>query len=195
MKKRPIAYSTNELDWVKTHCSLSAPELHSQFCKTFNRDDVSKDNIVSLRKRNGWKTGRTGKFEKGHIPSPNAYPKGPNKGSFKKGSRPHNQLKVGAKVVRDDGYTQIKIAEPNHWRLYHLYLWEQKNGAIPEGQVVSFIDGDKENVELKNLELISRQENLQINRIPIVSDKPEIRESIRLIGKIVAKTNSISQKL
>lgn len=195
MKKPPIYYSATELAWVKNNCTLPAPELHAQFCNTFNRDDVSKDNIVSLRKRNGWKTGRTGHFEKGHVPSENARPKGPNKTSFKKGQRPHNHLEVGSKVLRDDGYLQIKTAEPNHWKLYHLFLWEKQNGAIPEGKILSFLGGNKTNCDLDNLELITRQESLQINRLSVISETPEIRHSIRLIGKIVARTNALQHKI
>ncbi|AWX99535.1 hypothetical protein A8139_05650 [Marinomonas primoryensis] len=195
MKKPPIPYSATELAWVKCNSTLSAPELHAQFCQAFNRDDVSKDNIVSLRKRNGWKTGRTGHFEKGHVPSENARPKGPNKTSFKKGQRPHNHLEVGSKVLRDDGYLQMKIAEPNHWKLYHLHLWEKRNGAIPAGKIVSFIDGDKKNFKPGNFELINRKENIQINRLAGLSDAPEARQSVRLLGKLIVKTHEIQKSI
>jgi hypothetical protein len=191
MKKKPIAYSQAELNWVKENCTLTAPNLHAQFCEKFNRDDVSKDNIVSLRKRNGWKTGRSGRFEKGNIPPPSARPKGPNKGSFKKGMRPHNHLPVGSKVTRSDGYIQIKTAEPNKWQLLHIMLWEKNNGPVPEGKVLSFIDDEKSNCKPENLELITRQESLQINRIDIPFSTPETRQTVKIMGKLIAKTHAI----
>lgn len=83
---------------------------------------------------------------------------------FKKGQTPHNCYnEVGKVTVRKDsgiaaGYKYICIL-PGKWELYHRYLWQQTNGAIPQGYCLWFIDGNTMNCDINNLECISRKEN------------------------------------
>lgn len=65
MKGRAIPYSQQEMQWLHDNHKLMISDYHQQFCDTFNRTDVSKVNLNSLRKRKGWRTGRTGHFHKG----------------------------------------------------------------------------------------------------------------------------------
>lgn len=82
---------------------------------------------------------------------------------FKTGGRPHNALPVGSEIVRDDGYLQRKVAEPDVWRFSHHIVWEENFGPIPEGMVVTFLDGDRSNLDPANLFLISKAENWSLN--------------------------------
>ena len=82
---------------------------------------------------------------------------------FKTGGRPHNALPVGSEIVRDDGYRQRKVAEPNVWRFSHHIVWEENFGPVPEGMMVTFLDGDKSNLDPENLFLISQEENRNLN--------------------------------
>ncbi len=184
-----ISYSKDELDWVSKNRTLPFSELHDGFCKLFNRNDVSAINLNALRKRNGWKTGRTGRFEKGNIPLPNARPKGPNATTFKTGHRPHNWKPIGSSRISKDGYLEVKISEPKTWAQVHVLIWHAVYGEIPDGHCVVFKDGDKTNTDPNNLELITRNENLQINRLRCSSQPQEIRPVVRNIGKLIAKTN------
>lgn len=74
---------------------------------------------------------------------------------FKKGGRPWNTKPVGAERVTSVGFIQVKVAQPNCWRLKHLVTWEKAHGPLPEGRKIDFIDGDRQNVCLENLMLIS----------------------------------------
>tara|TARA_R110002049_G_scaffold282589_3_gene462437 strand:+ start:307 stop:897 length:591 start_codon:yes stop_codon:yes gene_type:complete len=195
MKGAPISYSAPELCWLSDNRKLPITEYHEKFCQAFNRDDVSKTNLHSLRKRKQWKTGRTGRFEKGNIPHPDARMKGPNKTSFKKGSRPHNWKVVGSTRVSKDGYVEVKISEPKTWVQLHTIIWSAEHGDIPESHCVVFIDGDKSNVKLENLELITRAEHLQINKLLGAHSLPEARECLRTMGKINAKCGDIKRKV
>ena len=38
---------------------------------------------------------------------------------------------------------------------YHRWVWEQEHGPIPEGFRVYFLDGDRRNCRIENLELVS----------------------------------------
>ncbi|WP_281645523.1 HNH endonuclease signature motif containing protein [Parendozoicomonas sp. Alg238-R29] len=187
-KGRAISYSQAELDFIKANCQLPTTEQFQMFQERFNRPDVSFENLNSLRKRNGWLSGRTGQFEKGNIPSPNARPKGPNKTSFKKGSKPANWKPVGSERISKDGYIEIKVAEGMHqWRLKHLVEWEKDNGPLPDGFCLIFRDRNKTNTDPSNLELISRNANLQINRLRCSSMPEEVQPTVRLIGKLNAQ--------
>ena len=191
MKGKQIIYSKEELDWISNNRTLMRPDLHRLFCEEFSRVDVSAINIHSLRTRNGWKTGRTGQFKKGNIPHPNARPKGANRTSFKKGNKPHGWKPLGSSRFSKDGYIEIKISEPRTWALLHIMIWIAANGKIPEGHCVVFKNGDKTIVEINNLELITRNENLQINRLQCSSRPLEVRPVVRAVGKLVAKTNEM----
>ncbi len=183
MKGRPIKYSADELAWIKANCTMDRREAVSIFNERFGRD-IALVNFNSLCKRKGWLTGRTGRYEKGNVPHPNARPKGPNSGSFKKGNRPHNAVEVGTKVKSTDGYWKVKVAEPDVWEWIHRRNWEQANGPLSEGDVVLFIDGDMDNYELDNLKLIDRATLARLNYQDFSSLPTEFRESAILIAQI-----------
>lgn len=73
---------------------------------------------------------------------------------FKAGHRPHNQREVGTECVHSDGYVYLRIESgcvPKH-----RHVWEQAHGPVPDGHVVAFRDGNRQNCSLDNLQLISR---------------------------------------
>ena len=82
---------------------------------------------------------------------------GINSGRVKKGSIPLNYCPVGSEKVLKSGYILIKTGDPGIWELKHKYIWEQKYGKIPEGYVLLFADGNKQNVTLENLRIVSRK--------------------------------------
>jgi hypothetical protein len=91
---------------------------------------------------------------------------------FKKGHISPNLKPIGhERICSKDGITLIKVAEPNpytgsatRYRPKHHVVWEAANGPIPKGMVVRFVDGDKANVNLDNLEMVTKKLNLQLNR-------------------------------
>ena len=188
MKGRAHRYTSAELAFVKRHCTLPRKKLHQRFVAKFDRHEVKEHSIKQLCLRNGWLTGRNGQYKQGHIPLPNAHAKGPNKGSFKKGQVSLNARAVGATRINVEGYIEIKTRQPRTWEQLHAVNWRTKNGPVPKGMCISFIDGDKNNTQLDNLELISRNVNLQINRLQHPSQSPELRQVIRTTGKLMAKT-------
>lgn len=191
MKGIKIAYSQKELDYVKLNCQMSIDDLHRCFCETFNRNELSKQNISSLRKRNGWLTGRSGKFKVGQKKIKGSGAKSANKTSFKKGGMPHNHKPVGSERVTKDGYIEVKIKEPKKWRLKHLHLWELINGEVPKGYCLRFIDNNKLNFSMENIELIRRAENMITNTLTRKLGE-ENKTTVRLIAKIKDKTNQIN---
>lgn len=194
MKGKAIKYSEREISWLSKNRTLPISEYHQKFLSEFAREDVTACNLHSLRKRNGWKTGRTGRYEKGNIPHPDARPKGPNKTSFKKGNKPHNWKPSGSQRISKDGYIEVKTGEPGKWEQLHVLSWLSKRGKIPNGYCVAFKNGDKSDVSIENLELISRNENLQINKLNSLQFPIEIRPTVRVIGKIAAKGHELTRR-
>jgi len=139
--------------------------------------------------------GESCRFGKGHVPH-NKGDKGWQAGGrsqqtqFKPGHRGGRaeQLHrpVGSERVTEDGYLQRKTNEdmPFHhrWKMVHNLLWEEAHGKKPAGHIVVFKNGNKQDLGLDNLELISRAENMRrntIHRYPA-----ELKKTIRLAGKL-----------
>ena len=138
-------------------------------------DHFGGKRIAAALKRYGIKTGRTGRFEKGCVP--------PNKGKswdefmspegqersratcFKPGNMPHNgHQPIGTERVNRDGYVEVKVAERktdprsahDNWRPKHHLVYEESNGAVPEGCNVVFADRDRSNFDPGNLVAVPR---------------------------------------
>ena len=130
-------------------------------------------------------TGRTGRFEKGSVPhnkgKKGKCAKGCEKTWFRKGHVPKNHRQVGSERVNVDGYIEIKVAEPNVWKLKHRVVYEEHHGKIPHGHIVIFRDGNRCNTSVENLRLISRGVNAMLNHTGLCEYKGELKEtSIRI---------------
>lgn len=170
MKGHRIEYSKAELRWLEANRTMVIGEYRRAFCAKFGRR-IKAANLNALRKRMGWKTGRTGCFAKGEIPHnkgkkccagqggrhPNA-----RKTQFKKGNLPHNTNYLGHERLSKEGYIEISVGETNphtgferRYVLKHRWLWEKARGPVPEGMVLK-CKGDKQNTDPSNWELIPR---------------------------------------
>ncbi len=169
-----ITYSEDERAFIKANCTLPRKELTEKFNQTFGRD-ISRGNIEALCTRNKWLTGRSGRFSEGHTP----WNKGVHfkvggsnpKTRFKPGRKPHTWRPVGTEKIDGDGYLLRKVRDDaplgmakKNWKPVHVIIWEEHNGAVPEGHIVRFRDGDRTNLDIGNLVLITRKENAIINK-------------------------------
>lgn len=84
------------------------------------------------------------------------------KTQFKTGNVPHNANYDGHERISKDGYVEIRVSAGNY-RLKHIVEWEKVNGTIPQGNVLSCVDGNKENTEPTNWKMISRSELMKRN--------------------------------
>ena len=130
------------------------------------------------------------RFHKGHIPqnkgkkvSPEVYEK-MSPTMFKKGHISENKREVGAERVNVYGYIEIKVAEPNVWRLKHRIVWEQHNGVIPPGYNVQFKNHNTQDCRIENLYLISKAEQMRNENSLIAKYPKELQDVIRLKGVV-----------
>ena len=128
------------------------------------------------------------RFHKGHIPtnkgkkvSPEMYER-MRATMFKKGRINENKREVGSERVNVYGYIEIKVAEPNKWKLKHRIIWEQANGEIPKGYNVQFKNHNPQDCRIENLYLISRADQIAKENSYWAKYPKEIQELIHLKG-------------
>lgn len=203
MKGRFIPYSADELAWLEANRTLVISDYHREFCRVFGRDNVTAVNLHALRKRKGWRTGRTGHFAKGSEPANKGkqFPTAathPNcrRTQFKRGQEPRNTKYAGHERVSKDGYVEISIEETNphtgyHRRyvLKHKWLWEQANGPLPAGFALKCL-GDRLNTDPSNWEAVPRAMLPLLNggrhktRIAFDEAPDELKPTIMAVAKL-----------
>ncbi len=193
-------YSLEEDKFLKNNVKgITLKELTGKFNKTFKLS-LSESSIANRKNKLGLSSGiKGGQFQKGHIPinkgkkwddymSKEAQEQS-RKTTFKKGNVPHNQRPIGSERISKDGYIEIKIKESNEFVLKHRWLWEQKNGKIPKDKILIFLDGNKLNLDLDNLALISRNENLTMNSNKLRYQYKELTKAGINLAKVIIKAN------
>lgn len=174
-------------------------ELADLFNQKFNTNITSRT-IKSYKANNKLNSGLTGKFRKGQTPH--------NKGKkmpkevyekvkhtmFAKGNVPPNHRPVGSERISKDGYIEVKVAEPNKWRLKQRVVYEEAKGKIPEGCPIIFLDGNKRNFDIDNLRCITRSELLYLNCNGL-NNSNEITETGILMARLDRTKNKKKQEL
>lgn len=174
-------------------------ELADLFNQKFNTNITSRM-IKSYKANNKLNSGLTGKFRKGQTPH--------NKGKkmpkevyekvkhtmFAKGNVPPNHRPVGSERISKDGYIEVKVAEPNKWRLKQRVVYEEAKGKIPEGCTIIFLDGNKQNCNIDNLKCITRSELLYLN-CKGLNNSNEITETGIIMARLDRTKNKKKQEL
>lgn len=150
----------------------------------------------------GDQKGASSRFQKGHEPAN----KGLRRPGYSPGKMASTQFKpgvrqgvavdlykpVGTRRISKDGYHEIKINDDmplqKRWRFVHLVLWEEHLGPLPKGFCVTFKNGDKNDIRIDNLALISRAERMRRNSYHTNYPK-EICQVIQLRGAVIAAIN------
>lgn len=178
----------------------STAELVEAVNDKFGSGTIGIRQMKAYKKNHGINTGLTGQFEPGHIPvnkgkkmSAEVYAKAAPT-MFKKGDIPANHMNIGEYTHTTEGYLVRKVQEQGtQWERFefvHRKVWKEHNGPIPEGKMVSFLDGDKDNCNIDNLVLIDNHENLELNRSKLRFSEAEFTKA----GLAVAKVKIAVQK-
>lgn len=86
---------------------------------------------------------------------------------FKKGQKSNKKVEIGTikeRCVKGVKRNFIKIAEPDVWQRYYVYLWEKENGKIPKGCVIHHINKIPNDDRIENLVCLTRSEHMNIHR-------------------------------
>lgn len=143
--------------------------------ETFNvrKSQEYLDSPKAQRLRRGDNIGEEFRFKKGNVPFNKGVKgisyEGSKATQFGKGSKPANYKPVGTiRFIRDktDGYFEMKMADGmRQWKLLHRVIWERLNGAIPANHIVIFLDGNPKNLNIKNMALMTKAQNMKRNTV------------------------------
>ena len=138
-----VKWSDKEKEYLKEitpghHYAEIVELMNKKFDREFTFELVK--NAIGRYKLN---TGFNGRFKKGNVPANKGQKgvcaKGAEKGWFKKGQVSINHKPVGSERIDVDGYTLIKVSEPNKWQLKHRVIYEKAYGPIPSNMAVIFL--------------------------------------------------------
>lgn len=170
-------YTEEQIEFVRRaylEDGLSGPEVAKAFNRKF--DDNRSDHAISgMIQRRGFRRSR--KLER--------------------------VLNIGDETLcRSTGYITVKTEGPAHnmktkrnYRYKHLVVWEAYNGPVPDGHVVRFLDGNKQNCSIENLGLFSRSESVYMNLLDYNEVVAEARETVILLAKLKARTMELSRSI
>lgn len=130
-------------------------------------------------------------FKKGNIPwnkGLKGWQKNKPKNLFKKGHLPWNTHPIGTEKNDKDGYVRVKVnnefgSRRKNWKLKQHVIYEKHHPNIKIGKTdrIIFLDGNKRNFDINNLELITLREQVSLIKFGKLSDPEETRALLQLI--------------
>lgn len=190
------AYPNTDTAELATELGVSVTQLYHRANKLQLKK--SAEYMTELTRRataNAVKTGTASRFKPGQTPWNKGIPfnaKGRSAETrFRPKSLPHNHRPLGSERTSKDGYLQRKMTEtgypPRDWVPVHHLVWTADGNDIPKGHRVVFRDGDKTNIVIANLELITIAELMRRNSYHNYG--PEISAVVQLRGAITRQIN------
>ena len=209
--------TTPEMDsFIREHLKGTGHQAMADLLNETFGTSFTKEQIKGYYARNKLDSGLTGYFEKGHEPENKGKkwdeymsPEGQENSrrtQFKPGHIPHNGgTPVGTIRLRHDHmkrpgskpYYWEKTAQPNVWRLKHQLVWEEHNGPIPEGCIITFANGDTLDYRIENLVLTTKAQNAVRNHLGLKGSDKETAETANKIADLkiaIGKAKRPSQK-
>lgn len=197
-RRRMAAISDTELKWLQDNCTKPIADYHSGFCGEFDRADLSAEQLHSLRKREGWKTGRTGRFAKGNVPWTQGKKLPFNANRARTQFKPGERTGVAAEIYKPIGFERVSggylvrkihdgLPMQSRWRAVHLLNWEAIHGPVPKDKRLKCLDSNKLNTDPSNWELVP------VGMLPRLNNKSgrsydsapaELKPSIMALAKL-----------
>lgn len=174
-------------------------EIQAEVLRVFGWEPTQVQ-IAGFIKNHKIRTGFTGRYEKCHVSHnkgvkmlPEQYEKS-KPTMFKPGQLPPNTDPVGTEKMLSDGYiwvkidNQLRVKKHVNWRQKHRLVWEEAHGPIPKGKMIIFLDGDRTNCNLDNLEAVTKAENAMLNKFGYRSENGQLTrvalDTVKLLDKI-----------
>lgn len=195
--KRFIA-TEEQSEFIKNNVKgLGNAELANLFNEKFGTD-VTMTQIRSFKNNRNLKSGLDGRFKKGNIPfnkgKKGVCGKGCEATQFKKGHKPVNYKPVGSERINVYGYIEVKVADPNKWRLKQRVVWEEHYGEIPNGYSILFLDRNKQNLDINNLVLVSKKQLAFLNNNKLIKEDKELTKTGLIIADLLIKISDAEKE-
>lgn len=200
-KGGPIKFTQEIIEFIRQNVSTYTDKQIAELINNKWLLDINEQSITNIKVKNGIKTGfGRCQFVKGHQTWNKGKKLGPDytKGrmaetQFKKGGFSPNRVPIGTERINRDGYHEVKIddgKQNKNWVLKHRLIWEKHNGPIPAKHRVVFLDGDKNNLDVSNLELMTYGQTAIMSKRNLFYKNPELTKIGSLIAEIEIKSNS-----
>ena len=168
-----MKFNNREKQWIlNNYVGKTSLDIANDFNREFKKN-ITKKQIQNFKKSRHLKSGINTQFKKNQIP--------------------YNKKKIGDEFVSGDGYTYIKISEPDKWVLKQRYIYEENVGKIPKGHSVIFADSDKTNFKKNNLILVSDRDKLIAKNQLLIFEDAELTKTGLLIAKLINETHDKSK--
>lgn len=167
------AWNEDEIEFLKTIIKENEYfKVIELFKEKFNKD-ITKNQIIVFKRKYNIRCNNNGRYKKGNIPY-KIKPIGTETTVYEKGVKT----------------TYIKV-DKNKWKRKQVYIWEQHYGKKPESDVIVFLDGNRDNFDINNLEKITRHEsNIMAGNKAYFKDKELNKTSIE-IAKLMSKAGDM----
>lgn len=209
--QRQKIYPQGMYEFVRDNSwGVSSAEMSRMIKEKFDFD-YSPTAVKQFRQRWGIRSGVTGWYQKGHPPGTKGKTleeicKGdPDKlarvmaTQYKKGNKPENELPIGTITKTTAGFVirkkAMKGSFADRWEYMHRVVWEEHHGPVPDGSMIIFKDGNKENYDISNLMLISRSITGAMAKAGYydITD-PELKEVAAKVAELKVTTNKIKRR-
>lgn len=151
--------------------------LNKKFCTDFGVNQIeayiNNHRILS---------GRTGCFEKGNVPAT-------IKPLYSERLSKDKLIEIKVPIPHERKGTATQYMPKQRW------VYEQHFGPIPDGHVVSFRDGDRENFAPENLIALSRAEMLRLNQNGYRDIHDDLKPSVLVLSRLQAKASQVSREI
>lgn len=184
-------------DYIHANYKGVGPKEMMERLNTLYGTDYTRTSVKAYYRNHKLNSGTDGRWKKGDTPhnkgkkmSQEQYEK--CKGTmFKKGHVPANKMKVGEYTHTSNGYLMRKVSEKGVQRERFEFVqratWEKHHGPIPEGKMIIFLDGNKDNCDISNLAMVDNEENLILNRRKLRKTDAELTKAGVTVAKLRAK--------
>lgn len=167
---------------------------------------ITRVRDLQIKKDPEWKLQRcrATTFKKGHVPlikgktwdeagiSKESQEK-MRRTCFKKGCKSPTERPVGYRRKNSGGYWMIKTPQ-GIFRQEHRVLWEKHHGPIPEGIVITFKDGNPDNITIENLKAENVVDKFLRCGHAATLYPPEMRKLFYLKGALKRQINKIEKQ-
>ncbi len=172
-------YSEEHISFLKDgYRTMPIGELTEAFNDRFGLDKTKRAVKAALERRN--------------IRAP-VDEHGRHRGLYRKGRVAHNRVEAGHERKVGDDFILVRQPDGTD-KMKHVAIWESHNGPLPEGSVILFLDGDKTNFDIENLELLTRRELLMANMRHYNHVDEKLKPPVLSLSKLLAKIGTLEER-
>jgi hypothetical protein len=74
-------------------------------------------------------------------------------------------------------------------------IWEAANGPVPKGHVILCADGNRHNIDLDNLLLVSRKELVVMARLGLITSDTDLTKTGKTLAEVILLANEREREL